>query len=263
MTDPVDIIREAALQSQSGDVFRMVCPFCNAKHEQSLRVVVKPDAVIYNCYRVKCKKYGILNGKYAVNSDNTSKKGFNPKICTEVMEWCPSKVERYLERRYELTSTETTLAGFRWLPETKRLWMPCYGSGGFTWGGCAKYMKTPKGKPKVVLYQSSEYLRLHYAPNPQHTSEQIIVCEDILSATKMSKYGIGVALLGTHMSDEMAVNIVGRNKSKLPIKLFLDYDAVDKAVKMKKRFSALAEWDIIINEKDPKDTPHEELERLL
>lgn len=256
MTSERDSIKMAALAYGAGDVFRMVCPFCNAQHEHSMRVCVYPDKIVYNCYRAKCTAIGAIGGKY----NEQKKKGFKAKFCKENMSNLPLPLIDALIDKYEINGSDSSYNGFRWLPQTKRLYMPVYSHTGAPWGAVAKQWKYPDKKPKTVLFRHTDSTTgLHYPYNYTTRGGPLVICEDILSSVKLSHLMKSVALLGTYMSDEMAVELARQSNT---LYLFLDNDAVDKAVKIRKKYAALGDWRIIINDKDPKDTPYQRLEEL-
>lgn len=255
--DPIDHIKFEALRLAEGESTMAFCPYCQAKHEQKLRITCRNDKIFAKCYRASCGKFVVIDNFRA--SKLSKKKEFTPKFCKEPMVKLPERVSKFLYNHYELSDAQTLVNGFRYLPETERLYMPLRNKLGFIWGGVAKKLPgSPYKGTKVVIYKEVDAPRLHYTFGG--ISTPLVVVEDVLSAVKLTSLCNSIALLGTDIDDLGASQLV---REASTIYLFLDYDAIDKANKIARKYRALADWKVIINKQDPKDTPYKELEGII
>jgi len=77
------------------------------------------------------------------------------------------------------------------------------------------------------------------------------VVEDAASASAVSQYGTGIALLGTHLTDR-ALEVISQYRS---VVVALDYDAMNKALHLTKRIKQFTNCTMKILRDDPKVYP--------
>ena len=81
--------------------------------------------------------------------------------------------------------------------------------------------------------------------------ETCYVVEDSASAVAVSQHGIGLALLGTNLSNEVLDIVI-----KYPyVIVCLDKDASSKAIRMKNRIAQFTRANVKLLEVDPKENP--------
>lgn len=89
----------------------------------------------------------------------------------------------------------------------------------------------------------------------------IIIVEDQLSAIRASAYLNSVALLGTNLNEERALEIRAANNS--PVYLALDLDAIASAVKYVVKYRSVLPMQLVRLSKDIKDHSVKELDLLM
>ena len=82
-------------------------------------------------------------------------------------------------------------------------------------------------------------------------ADTVVLVEDQVSAARMAKHVTSVALLGCHLNDTLLQFLAKHTKH---LKIALDYDALDKAVKMAAQvsplFQSVAVWSLPIDIKN-------------
>lgn len=250
-----DFVDIESMGMMQGEVRRTTCPVCNATHEKSFIMRALDDRVAYHCYRASCTLgQGVSGKKKLLVSKN---KEFKPKVFRGDTSYLTSELLSALKTKYEIGSLLASMHGIRYTKKDT-LVFPLFTKHGHNWGTQTKNLNKAT-TPKNITYKEQDVPSIYY-PVTFDDSSPIVVVEDVLSAIKLSPMVRARAILGTHMSDLMASELARESKD---IVLFLDYDAIDKARKIAKKYAALANWRIIINEKDPKDTPYNELEEII
>jgi DNA primase len=165
-----------------------------------------------------------------------------------------------LVRDYGIPASRIIAAGWKWEEGNERLYMPIHNSRGYVTGGVAKNIGGVWDGPKAVTYWQNRGEEYHVPVNCPATGPLVVV-EDIISAEKVAAISRSAALLGTHLSADTAEALSALTDH---LKIFLDEDAIDKAIKMKSAYGLLfKKCDIIYHTKDPKDTSYDKLEELI
>ena len=261
----MDIIEleEVVEQLNVGNATHTICPFCNAKHERSFRIAHYRDGTIYGkCYRAKCTgKHTFKRGTLLLRPEKVKSK-FNPRNFADLhlLEAVPEIVAFSANKKYTLTASELRREGVLWDSARSLMYFPTYDINGCLFGGMTKdfYHKQDK-YPKWVTYFNKRTTKLHYPQSFVFDSHycNCVIVEDIISAIRLSRYMKAVAILGTELNDEQALEL-----STICDKLYvaLDPDANDKAMKIKKRYNSLfAEGiKVALLDCDPKDYKDDE-----
>lgn len=260
--DPSPLIRELALDLPVGETMRTYCPFCNAKHEESLAISRKDDGLVYICPRIKCGASGFIPSKGDVSYGKKPKKTYTEfKEATEKLGEGHSD---FLALAYGLKPRYLNQKGVKYAPRIGRIMVPLTDAENEQWGWWGK--TTRDEKPKVLLWTERKAPKLFYAskPSPRRyfSTPRAILVEDCLSALKVSQLGYcGVALLGTHLADNELADL---HTYFDRVSIFLDPDAKGKALRMAKEIGLFfKEVDLITADADPKDLQTKELTRLL
>ena len=240
---------------QDGEVLNTTCPACKAQHEKKFYLTKTGEGSgIYVCHRASCGFSGGIGDNY-VTSTITPKKEFTPKLYLEHMVALRDQDKQYLLDNYQINHT----SGMAYAQKEDQLVFKLQTATRDVWGYQTKYQwKRPKGVPKAKLYREKNVPTVHFEhPLGRHT---VVLVEDYLSARKLSNILPTVALLGTHLSEEAALEI---RKYYTRIVLALDLDAVEKATKLREQWKGLFEAiDIVILQKDVKDTAIHTLEQV-
>ena len=115
--------------------------------------------------------------------------------------------------------------------------------------------------PKVLTYKDTDGPFIHWAVN-MHGNKDIVIVEDWLSAEAVGRLGgvAGVALLGTHLTDEAQKQIL-HNASQAQVHVALDRDAFVKGVKLAAKLAACL-WRPVFTWRLDKDLKHVRPERI-
>lgn len=247
------------------------CPKCGGgtNREKSFVVTRTEEGYVFVCHRASCGHKGatyLSRGERAATVARRDGPVVNNKPSLHKYKGdqreCP-ELEQYMRDRFEL-DTQLTLS------DTGRAMFPVYSPGRRLIGWVARaYPNFYKGNidtaAKTINYDVREYpLRMHFPTSINwFPAEHLVVVEDWVSAEKLASVGIpAAALLGTNLSFETAEEL----RNKLGVKqlcLLLDFDALAKAAKLSRELSLVFDAiSIQVLEKDPKDTPVEELRHV-
>ncbi len=199
---------------------------------------------------------------YGTDDDETygSKLTFSAQIETDINQF-PRRARVWLYQ-YGLTEEEVKTNGIIYDCNMDRVILPIYDISGelVYWQGRSLDLKNnpPKYKNKSLHTRTGV---LHYSGS--RVADNVCVVEDIISSIIVGRIMPSVALLGTHLDDEMALTLASNFKN---INIFLDPDAQMKAVEMAIRLGPLAKGrvrPILGADHDPKEMSDEDLTTLL
>jgi len=261
-----DEIKLLALDLNIADSLRGVCPFCNATHEHSFTITRTEEGLLYNCYRSSCP-----------DEESSGFIGTMPQNILNVASFKKEKTFRSKSFKYptselplDIEDILYTLYGFipscKWDTKYFRLVFEARDYNGYTYGHVAKVLPgyTNWPGPKSVNYFETRGSHLYYPPffsktlrlevgdNPYNPPFPVTIVEDCISAQKVN----GVALLGTHMTDEQALSL---RKHFNRLIIALDPDAAAAAERIVRKYRLYFDNIRILDlDKDPKDTTYEE-----
>lgn len=212
-----------------------VCPACQggSSKEGSLSITRRGGLLLYNCHRASCDFHGAIDvvgggGKPALWNQEKPRRTNIPTY--EIRE----ATLRLLAIKYSIGIEILRSAQLRWSGDgdghfDRRVCFPIYGPDLKERG--TSYRSYEAGvKPKAIIELRSandvacswyKWLR---------TSDTLIIVEDQMSAIKLAPYVHSMALLGTHLSDTKAEEVVAGKYDKVLISL--DADATYTAIKM-------------------------------
>lgn len=236
-----------------GESVREVCPTCGggSTKEKSLSITKTPEGLVWQCFRATCAERG-----------GTSRGGTLPPKIAEpekkrraVFDGVTKALdERHLERIHKLWRISDP-PHWWYAPERGRVAMsvrsPKYTHRGWVlrdiWG-------TKQIKALTYIDEGQESLSWYR----KDQSAPTVVVEDIPSAVRASAYVNAVALLGTRMGLDRAMEIA--EYAPRPIVIALDQDATVESIKMAQRYSLLWDGPIVLPlRKDLKDMTEDEL----
>lgn len=236
----------------------------------------------YKCWRLTCGESGFIPLVSTPQGDYVKKKEFRifEFETAELNSW---KIMKFWQK-YELTSEELSSNRVVQCPSRGSFIFPVFNYSGFEIGKLERWYSWHQEPPaglgrKALYYTESEAPRVHFPPGSWFNANYelgssagynlkgpkdpgpLYIVEDCLSAIKVARKELCCALLGTSLSDEVLDELL-----RVPCSRFvfiLDPDAFGKAMEIKARIGMLKEVEVKYLEKDPKDTPYEELVRVL
>jgi hypothetical protein len=261
------VIRDACIDLAVGDTERIMCPYCMAKHEQSMRITRAPEGLHAKCYRAKCGKYAFVPSTPQHKSHKPLKK-FEARAFSGTLIEIPPSVYEEVYDRYGLVPEE--LAGMKYCADHNLLHMPIRNIYGYEIGAQTKCLGDPGEYPKAITYFYNDTHKAHFEwPHIFDTigtarvapTDTIVIVEDILSAIKVARMLPACALLSHTMTPDVA-NLLATNFNT--VLMLLDPDALMAAMRTKKKYSLLF-GNFLVRQlsNDPKDTPWEELKEVL
>lgn len=119
----------------------------------------------------------------------------------------------------------------------------------------------PKKKGSVKYHTEWDHKTRPFYFLRQRDYSTLCIVEDILSAIKVGRYCSALALLGSHIPD----NLLPVLKQYTTIFIYLDYDKLKESIKFSKRLASILQKDVIslINQKDPKELPDGDLKVMM
>lgn len=243
-----------------------VCPSCKGgtSEEKSLSVTRRGGLLLYRCHRASCSFKGSVgtgSGYFAVG---TGKKAESSEV--DITETAITKATaKFLAARYGLTDEAVEYASIRWTGDgpghyERRLSFPIFRPSGKQRG--TNYRSYEGAKPKALIRLNSadevglawyRYLR---------KSDTLVLVEDQVSAIRLAPYVDACALLGTHISDAKADEIIQQKYKR--VFLSLDADATSTAIKMQLLWrNRIKNMYVLGIHKDIKDMNKEDFEEYI
>lgn len=235
-----------------------LCPFCKggSTGERSLSVSRAGNALLWKCHRASCGAAGRSGAKAVGGAKRTAvpaARGVVGRIYYRDAARLPDGVASSLASRYYFDARELSLLG--WNDDVMRVVIPVYDIDGSV-AGCV--LRAEDGRqPKALNYTEPGAIGVFF----NTSSDRCVIVEDLYSALRASKYVNGVAILGTHLSEEK-IEAIRQLKCKEYI-LALDADAFSKTIKYVTQFRSQLPMRPLRIDKDIKNMTPTELEELL
>lgn len=247
------------------------CPTCHGGTfgERSFSVSVTERGIEFCCHRASCKERGVI--------PTNGVKGIYEDMITHVetkSELRPFKHEtvsledhdfKSFEARYGILAQELLDNNVVKCPSRRSFIFPAYNIVGEAIGKVERwypkwYNIGHKG-PKSMYYKEVDHPKM-YVPRTAGICDTVFIVEDTLSAIKVARTHMSLALLGASMN----ISIV-KKLTDFQIKhvaFLLDPDAASKALELKKEFGLFFyKVNAVLLTKDPKDMKDEELRERL
>ncbi len=245
--------------AQDQTTYDVACPVCG--RDKSFAVTKTQDALLFCCHRNKCGIKGVvpIRDKGILPSNNKVKVYVPWNKPTRKLN---GREKYFLWYKYKLTYEDIYINQISWSIKDDRMVFPIFSHSGDRIGeALRKYDELAKVPGvKSITHLDPEKPKLHF-PLGAKPSSRFILVEDQVSSIRCSPYGTAVALLGTSLNDSQVVNLTSYGARDLII--FLDDDAIDKAVKYKREYqSSFNSVKVVHNKKDPKDCTEGELFRI-
>lgn len=244
------------LELQTGEQKRLRCPTCKGGNsgEKSLSITKTESGLLWNCFRASCSEKG--NTGDPVLDVPSSKVITNSKTVDIVTYPLGPKAWDYIENTWHITEVRH----WYWtLQYQGRLAMSVRSPKYMHRGWC---LRDIRGElvPKVLTYIEDGEEGLSWYR--EHLRGPTIVVEDIPSAVRANRYVNSVALLGTGIGPERAIEIA--DYATRPIIMALDQDATDLSFKWANKWSLLwGDVEVLPLTKDLKNMTEDELMELL
>ena len=232
-----------------GQSLRATCPACQGGTTNELSLsITRNEGIVWQCFRSKCGIKGSTNGVSFGKGIETKPERITWEGTTHEL---PEKVAQRVQELWGLHNPE----GWYWTTD--------FG------GRVAMSVWSPSGSQRGWVLRSlggGGTKALTYGEGPswyiKHTAGPTYIVEDIPSAVRVSLYANAVALLGTRISLENAVEI--GTYSTRPTTIALDQDATSTAFRHAKRYNLLLNTPHIMPlQRDFKNMSEEELIRTL
>lgn len=250
-----ELIRLLAVGVAAGETIRVVCPSCGggSTEERSLGITRNSDnSLVWNCFRATCPSKGETQ-----SNGSTLLMPSEGKVRPKFDDVTEPLSEAHLERIRTLWGI-TDPPNWWWAPTRGRVAMsirsPKYTHRGWVlrdiWG---------RPGPKALTYPDEGEEMLSWYRKDQNA--RVVLVEDIPSAVRASRYVTSVALLGTHVGTDRAMEIA---KYAPSVCIALDQDATGIAVQLAKRYTMIWNDPVVLPlQKDIKNMTEEELQGLL
>ena len=239
-----------------GDSSRVLCPACGGgrSEEVSLSVHRKDDGgVVFHCFRASCDCAGGYGGTYQAARNKP------PAVAHKVWEGETTDLP---------TGAEAWLID-NWCMDVPEHWYWTEDMGGRLAMSIRSPQNTHRGwvlrhiGPRPVRTKAYTYFCKPGTPKAswytQRGSPNMVLVEDIPSAVRASEYMTAVALMGTRVTEDVALEIA-EHRPPGKVVVALDADATAEGIEIARRFGLL--WDdvgVAILTKDLKDQTEEEL----
>ena len=242
----------------------VACPWCGHSKSFSVTKTFRGD-ILFLCHRASCSESGYIRDKDgSVRNSGTPTAGreFSPRMFdTPTIRVGGEQLANIMDS-YGLTEDEISWAGWLFCPSSNRLAMPVYSPLGVRRGIVAKGL-SPNQVPKSLTFKEVDepwmgwYLRdLVSIPNSKDKFSTVVVVEDLISALKASRFYPTVALMGTHISHNILMELTALGER---IVLSLDSDATQKAYDYTEQLACYGNFCAVPLSKDVKDMTQEEL----
>lgn len=273
-TQRTEVLR-ASVGLSEGQNVSIICPVCGGgrTHERSFSVGIREGIVRFLCFRSTCGARGSLSDAPAVRiSSNSSSLDRKPaNFLPFELEDLPNDKQCSLFERYPAFGSPDTFKQFaRWCPANQRIaWSITAPSGALR--GWELRSDSNKDRPKVIPYH-------HRTADPWVGHRRgsgglgtrglggrrvVVLVEDIISASRVSLYGIdAVSLMGTNL-DFFKLQDVVQAYPSCDLVMALDRDAALKSRSLVTTYSLWAEFQPLYLQKDLKYSTDEELGEFL
>lgn len=238
----VDFTSAAAFLSMActgladGETVRdVLCPFCvgGRSQEKSFVVTRQGNILKYVCFRASCGKSGItgFNGSLVGETKNPLiKKASDPvgRPFQGDIAALTAAQARFLFAKYQLTPNELSASGVRYAPLSRRYVFPVrsphYEFRGYMLRGYDGNL--PKWDAFPEKYAET-WLSWNQKAATKNPGGPIVIVEDQISALKVARNFVSVALLGTMFNHGKVAELITQGNK---IVLALDADAWGKAI---------------------------------
>ncbi len=234
----------------------LICPNCDGgqSKEKSFSITRKKNLLVYNCFRASCGFKGAIS---SFRRGTEAKQEKPPLYFKASLEALHAFQRVFLINHFNLRREEVDL-NFKWCERLQRIVSDIRNHDGDRIGCISRDYKgcytggINAGGPKTLSYHENKEFPWGHFNEPYISGERILIVEDYVSALKAGRHINTLALLGSHVSDELVEHLVHIGVKE--VLLALDADAFKKALVFKNRFSlAFGNFSVVGLSKDIKD----------
>lgn len=249
------------LHAQYPNKYRHNCPFCQRNNSLSIQIV---DSVLkYKCFGATCKTSGIYKSDLSIQEINTRRE-VNPRnhvanldTIWSIPAYFTSAIAKpeclaYLRKYNILEAYGKSRVKLRYDPKQNRLVFLIYNASEELVGATGRLLSFVPNTAKWYIYGNP-------GPFVCGTKDTGIIVEDCTSATRVSEYLTGIAILGTNFL-ESNLPILKRYKK---IIIALDKDALKKSLEIEASIRFYADTSILLLNEDLKELDDMHLKELL
>ena len=240
------------------DSIRTVCPYCGGgtSKEASFNATREGSTYYWKCFRASCGRAG---QKGNVNRLTSPRKERNTRKWEGDCEQLPNEWRAFLEAKVGFTPWHLHTSGAMYADREHRIAYPIFDPMGRRRGWLLRAYDQRELKALTYPERVDEPHLSHY--RTRVGDRHAIIVEDIPSAVRASLYTNAVALLGTGVRFDDAMEIAAHYRH---VTWALDKDAASLSLKWHLKYGCLFEQsEILLLEKDLKDMDEEALAKLL
>lgn len=238
------------------------CPACG--QSKSFSLTNNGVGFLYHCFRNSCGVYGFIPMDHAVHDNNSSHGGVVARRKPEktytypLIDLCPL-LSNGVDWKFIQDDSYNDIKilseyGLFYDKRSQRVYAPLT-------NGFMLRRSNAEQQPKSLTYHTTEGLNVFLADKeiPATDHDVVVLVEDIYSAIKVCQAGYAsIALLGTSLPAEF--NPVYWADEVI---LWLDADAIDKAVKMSNYMSGQITTNIVYTKSDPKTYTPDQIKAII
>lgn len=272
---PRELVIDEALRLDIGYTNRkLTCPWCEASEHGFAITRTSFNQAAYFCHRASCGAKGYVS---LVNSNTPNTSHERPSYRDRRNEFIknlihmPGSHSANIDHKYGLDVLTLAQNGARWAPDEDagkgRLYLPIKSSSDRP-VGCTLRTLDKSVVPKTRIYLEDPHAPLlsWYSGYSSNCVPLCVTVEGQLDAMKVSKVAHrAVSLLGSNFDEYKARDIqsVCTTRKLTPV-LWMDPDAIEKAMAYKRKFEVILPNLLIVQSKaDPKDMDVEDITKIL
>lgn len=249
-----------AEELEDGETRRILCPFCGggSKKELSLSVTKDINRVLWNCHRASCGQNGTKGSRSGYLTTEKQRKQVKTSVYSGGLEYLSDAWLNYFDVELGITDTHMQRLRPMWATDAHRVAFPVFSPTGSRRGWVLRDYSGTQSVKALTRMDVAEPVTSWY--RPLH-SPSVIVVEDIPSAVRASAYIDAVALNGSGVSADGALELASYYSSVI---WALDADATAASLKLHKKYNMLfTDSQVLILQKDIKNTGEEKLTEIL
>lgn len=238
-----DAIRIEGMGLSIGENATTQCPFCggSSRNRESLSISRTDTGLLYNCYRASCPAKGFISSNPSEITKHVPQPKRKSRPYTKATTLLPEIVSQWLDKSFAISEDTTRAEGWRWNPDEQRIVMPIRDSYHHVIGHNSRYWSDLDagnvgigGGKSITYWNNPDVAKLH-VPMATGISGNVVLVEDMPSAVRLAQDYNCIALLGTHLTAEMAATLAAMRYDN--VIFALDADATAKALKLKNQWS--------------------------
>lgn len=241
------------------DSVRTVCPYCGGgtSREASFNATREGETYYWKCFRASCGRAG---KKGNVNRLTSPQRKRNTRLWEGECEQLSDEWRAFLQAKVGFTAWHVDVSGAMYAPKEHRIAYPIFDPMGRRRGWSLR--SYDGSTPKVLTFpERTDEPHLSYYRSRNMGQGHCIVVEDIPSAVRAARFTSSVALLGTGVRFDDALEIAAHFNH---VTWALDKDAIKLSLKWHNKYSGLfSSSRIIMLEHDIKDMGEEEICELI